>query len=81
MSDREIVFVLRMETPDLLESAFALILDASAVSSCIIEPDHEQIRFVAPEDEASEIIDHIYALGGLVWTSRHELTSDSPMSG
>jgi len=72
------VFILRIESEELLEKAFARLLESPDVSTCIIEPDHLQIRFVASDAVAEGLIDRIYLLGGLVWSSRHDLTSDAP---
>ena len=72
------VIIVRIESEELLEKAFSRVLEAPDVSSCIIEPDHLQIRFVSDEDAAERLLHRIYLSGGLVWSSRHDLTSDSP---
>ena len=78
MTDTEKVFILRIENEDLLEKAFARLLESPDVSTCIIEPDHLQIRFVSSDEVAERLMARIYLSGGLVWSSRHDLTSDSP---
>jgi len=75
-----LIFVLRLESSGTLEAAFAKLLDSSDVSSCVIEPDSLQIRFVANPSVASQLIEKIYLRGGLVWSSRHPLSADPPSS-
>jgi hypothetical protein len=72
------VIIVRIENEELLETAFSRVLEAPDVSSCIIEPDHLQLRFVSEEDVAERLLHRIYLSGGLVWSSRHDLSSDLP---
>jgi hypothetical protein len=74
------IFVLRLESSGSLEAAFAKLLDSSEVSSCVIEPDNLQIRFVSFPKVADELIQKIYLRGGLVWSTRHALSADPPPS-
>jgi hypothetical protein len=74
------IFVLRLESSGTLEAGFAKLLDSSDVSSCVIEPDNLQIRFVASAEVADQLIQKIYMRGGLVWSSRHALSADPPAS-
>jgi len=74
------IYVLRLESSGTLEAAFAKLLDSEDVSSCVIEPDSLQIRFVSAQGLADELIHKIYLSGGLVWSSRHALSADPPSS-
>lgn len=70
------LFVLRMATKPDLEEAFGRVMDAPQVDSSVIEPDRLQIRFLAPEHAARQVIERIYLDGGLVWSSRHALSDE-----
>ena len=70
------VYVLRISSPDRLESAFSLVMECPDVASCMIEPDNHQIRFVAPLQHAKALIERIYLDGGLQWSSRHSISAD-----
>lgn len=70
------IFVLRLESSDQLEDAYARLSESSDVESCIVESDRLQIRFAAPEPAAESLIERIYLGGGLVWSSRHAASTE-----
>jgi hypothetical protein len=71
------VYVLRLENLGRLTRAFDRVLDASDVASCMIEPEHSQLRFLAPERRAEKLVEQIYNDGGLVWCSQHDVEAEA----
>ena len=70
------VYILRFEALGPLMRAFDRALESAHVTSCMIESEQSQLRFIAPEKAADDIVEHIYLDGGLVWCSRHEVPAD-----
>lgn len=68
-----LLYLLGFSTLDQLHHAFELVSDSQAVASCLVEPRERRIRFLVPEDEGEELVQHIYQLGGLSWCSRHRM--------
>ena len=66
------VYVLHLEGPTALARAFDHVLESDA-ASCMIEPELERIRFLAPADVADALVERIYQEGGLLWCSRHDV--------
>ena len=67
------VYVLHLRDASAFTSAFDHVMDARDVGSCLAEPEHARIRFLAPRKSADALVEQIYAGGGLVWCSRHDL--------
>jgi len=67
------VHVLRFSHPGAMVRAFGDLNDDPDVESCVVEVEVCQIRFVAERKISDALIEHFYADGGLVWSSRHEL--------
>ena len=65
--------LLRFSDRSALARAFARVVECSEVGSCVIEPDETRMRFVSPHKIAEDLIQAIYADGGLVWSTRHEV--------
>jgi len=68
------VYVMHFRSSSAFTSAFDDVMDARDVASCLVEPDHARIRFLAPRKAADELVERIYGAGGLVWCSQHDLT-------
>ncbi len=66
------VYVLRLERARNLQWAFNVIAEAADVASSTFEPQHCQVRFVAPRRQADALVERIYLDGGLIWCSRHD---------
>lgn len=66
------VYDLRLASEQELRSAFARVTDSPRVSSCSIEPEFLQLRFIAPASVADAIVERVYLDRGLVWCSRHD---------
>ena len=66
------VYVLHLEGPAALARAFDHVLESDA-ASCMIEPELERIRFLAPLEIADALVERIYQEGGLLWCSRHDV--------
>ena len=66
------VYVLHLEGPAALARAFDHVLESDA-ASCMIEPELERIRFLAPIELADALVERIYQEGGLLWCSRHDV--------
>jgi len=71
-----LVYQMRLRSAPRLYSAFALVSDCRKVASCSVEPERMRLRFLAVPAAAEELVERIYAEGGLTWCSRHAL--DSP---
>ena len=67
------IYLLRFTDRSALSSAFARVADESDVASCVIDADELRLRFVSPHDSGEELLEQIYADGGLSWTSRHDV--------
>jgi hypothetical protein len=79
------VYVLRLKDPASLSRAFGRLMASSRVASCLVEPEHGRVRFVAPPRAAEAMVERIYLEGELLWCTRHDLltpptrrTDDSP---
>ena len=74
------VYVLILRGAPALTRAFDRVMESSHVASCLIEPENGRIRFLAPAKAADELVEQIYAEGGLTWCSQHDvnLQSDAP---
>jgi hypothetical protein len=68
------VYVLHFRNSAAFTRAFDSVMDARDVASCLFEPEHGRIRFLAPRKTADELVEFIYSDGGLVWCSQHDLT-------
>jgi hypothetical protein len=66
------VYVLHLDGPSALARAFDHVLESQDTASCMIEPELERIRFLAPADAADALVERIYLEGGLLWCSRHD---------
>ena len=67
------VYILHFRDASAFTSAFDHVMDARDVGSCQAEPESARIRFLAPRKSADALVERIYAGGGLVWCSRHDL--------
>ena len=67
------VYVLHLDGPAALARAFDHVLESQHAASCMIEPELERIRFLAPAQAADELVERIYQDGGLLWCSRHDV--------
>lgn len=72
------VYVLHLAGPIALDRAFDLVLESPDAASCMIEPQLERIRFLAPVEAADALVERIYQDGGLVWCSRHDVREPEP---
>ena len=76
------VYVLRFDDLGGLTRAFDLVLEASHVDSCMIEPEGQRLRFLCPPAQADALVERIYQDGRLAWCSRHDLReADVALSG
>ena len=71
------VYVLHLDGPTSLSRAFDLVLESPDAASCMIEPELERIRFLAPKAPADALVERIYLDGGLLWCSRHDTVEPS----
>jgi len=71
------VYVLHFRSSAAFARAFDSVMDAREVASCLVEPEHGRIRFLAPRKAADALVEFIYSEGGLVWCSRHDLNPRS----
>ena len=71
------VYVLHFRSSAAFTRAFDSVMDARDVASCLVEPEHARIRFLAPRKAADALVEFIYGDGGLVWCSQHDLTPPS----
>jgi hypothetical protein len=69
------VYVLHLKGPAAVSRAFERLMASSRIGSCLVEPEHDRVRFLAPRELAEAIVERIYLEGGLVWCSRHDLAS------
>ena len=67
------VYVLHFRSSAAFARAFDSVMDARDVASCLVEPEHTRIRFLAPRKVADALVEFIYSEGGLVWCSQHDL--------
>jgi hypothetical protein len=67
------VYVLHLANSSLLTRAFDRILGASEVASCMVEPERQRVRFLAPERCGDRLVERIYLEGGMRWCSRHPM--------
>ena len=67
------VYVLHFSSSAAFTRAFDSVMDAREVASCLVEPEHTRIRFLAPRKAADALVEFIYSDGGLVWCSQHDL--------
>jgi hypothetical protein len=79
------VYVIHLDGPSALARAFDRVLESPDAASCMIEPELERIRFLAPIAAADELVELIYQEGGLLWCSRHDIvdprTEEIDLSG
>jgi len=68
------VYVMHFRSSAAFTRAFDSVMDARDVASCLVEPEHARIRFLAPRKAADALVEFIYGDGGLVWCSQHDLT-------
>ena len=71
------IYVLHFRSAAAFTRAFDSVMDARDVASCLVEPEHSRIRFLAPRKAADALVEYIYGDGGLVWCSQHDLTLSS----
>ena len=67
------VYVLLFEDEKRLNAAMAIVMQDDYVDSCSSERDLCRLRFLAPLSRADRLVERIYADGGLVWCSRHDV--------
>jgi hypothetical protein len=67
------LYLLEFDGPETLARGFERVLDCGRAESCALEAGGRRLRFVAPERPAQALLERIYADGGLVWCSRHDL--------
>ena len=67
------VYVLHFEDLGRLTHAFDRVLQNEQVESCMIEPERQRLRFLAPRKHADGLVERIYQDGGLAWCSRHDM--------
>ena len=67
------VTVLHLKGPAAVSRAFERLMASSRIGTCLVEPEHNRVRFLAPRKLAEAIVERIYLEGGLVWCSRHDL--------
>jgi len=60
-----------------LQDAFGMLLDHGDVMSSMVEPDEVAARFTASAKVGYELLERIYATGGLRWCSRHPIKTAS----
>jgi hypothetical protein len=66
------VYVLHLDGPSALARAFDHVLESQDAASCMIEPEQERIRFLAPAGAADTLVERICLEGGLLWCSRYD---------
>jgi hypothetical protein len=66
------VYVIHLDGPSALSRAFDLVLESPDAASCMIEPELDRVRFLAPAEAADALVERIYQDGGLLWCSRHD---------
>jgi hypothetical protein len=67
------VYLLHLKGPAALSRAFERLMESSRISSCLVEPEYDRVRFLAPRKLADAIVERIYLEGRLVSCSRHAL--------
>lgn len=67
------LYLLEFDGPESLARGFERVLDCTRAESCSLESGALRLRFLAPERPAGHLLERIYADGGLVWCSRHDL--------
>jgi hypothetical protein len=67
------VYVLRLKGPEAVSRAFERLMASSRLGSCLVEPEHDRVRFLAPRKLAEAMVERIYLEGELVWCSGHDL--------
>jgi hypothetical protein len=67
------VYVLHLKGPAAVSRAFECLMTSSRIGSCLVEREHNRVRFLAPRKLADAIVERIYLEGELVWCSRHGL--------
>ena len=66
------VYVIHLDGASALARAFDLVLESPDAASCMIEPELDRVRFLAPAGAADALVERIYLQGGLLWCSRHD---------
>jgi hypothetical protein len=61
-----------------LAAAFERIASDEQVEDCLVETAQMRIRFVAPPERASWLIERIYQDGGLRFSQRHRVARGLP---
>lgn len=74
------VYVLQFASPDDLEHAFQVLSESERIENCLLEPEHSQVRFLAPAGAADRLVERIYLEGGLSWCSRHDVEEPAAVS-
>ncbi len=67
------VFQLAFTDTVRLERAFEVLLEATDVHSCMVEPGTDTARFLATARTGDALLARIYGDGGLRWCSRHRI--------
>jgi len=67
------VYQLRFDEPRRLEEAFHSLMDVEDLEACSIEPEEQSLRFMAPSDLGTKLVEQMYHHGGLRWCSRHPI--------
>jgi hypothetical protein len=71
------VHTLRLTSKEQLSRAFDNLLSCEFVEDCLVEASLLRLRFVAPPEHASRLIERIYLEGGLAWCERHRMSPAS----
>ena len=56
-----------------LARAFDCVIGSEFVEDCLVELPRRTLRFVAPPEHASRLIERLYLDGGLVWCQRSKV--------